>query len=65
MKNYECFITHHLPPIEVRAESEVIAQMLIVKQISKKIKESDFENLDIRIKEKGRGLFKQFLEENF
>lgn len=62
MKSYQCFITQHLPIIEVDAENELIARMLIMKEIPNAIKASDYSNLDFRIKEKGTSFIKKILE---
>ena len=65
MKHYECFIRHHLPSIEVNADNIETAQMLVVKELCKRYKESDFENLDIKVVQKGAGFFKRFWDANF
>jgi hypothetical protein len=62
---YECYVRHHLPLMEVNAENKEMAEMLLVKKLSKKFKESEFENIDIRILQKNRSFFKRFIEENF
>jgi len=62
---YECYVRHHLPLMEVNAENKEMAEMLLVKKLSKKFKESEFENIDIQILQKNRSFFKRFIEENF
>ena len=65
MEIYECYVRHHLPIIEVNAANKDVAEILLVKKLSRMFKENDFKNIDIRIARKNRSLFKRFIEENF